>query len=33
MKGAAKKAASQALAQLLAVTAMVVIASFLFYSR
>jgi hypothetical protein len=33
MKGATKKAASEALAQLLAVTAMLVIAGFVFYSR
>jgi hypothetical protein len=33
MKDAGKKAASQALAQLLAVTAMLVIAGFVFYVR
>ena len=33
MKEASKKAASEAFAQLLAVTAMLVIASFIFYSR
>jgi hypothetical protein len=33
MKGAAKKAASDALAPLLAVTAMLVIAGFVLYSR
>ena len=33
MKEATKKAASEALAQLLAVTAMLVIASLIFYSR
>jgi hypothetical protein len=33
MKEATKKAASEALAQMLAVTAMLVIASFIFYSR
>jgi hypothetical protein len=33
MKDAAKKATSEALAQLLAVTAMLVIAGFVFYSR
>jgi hypothetical protein len=33
MKSAAKRAASQALAQMLAVTAMLVIAGFIFYSR
>jgi hypothetical protein len=33
MKGAAKKAASEALAKLLAVTAMLVIAGFVLYSR
>ena len=33
MKGATKKATSEALAQVLAVTAMLVIASFIFYSR
>jgi hypothetical protein len=33
MKDATKKATSETLAQLLAVTAMLVIASFIFYSR
>jgi hypothetical protein len=33
MKDASKKAASDTLAQLLAVTAMLVIASFVFYAR
>jgi hypothetical protein len=33
MKDATRKAASEAVAQLLAVTAMLVIASFIFYSR
>jgi hypothetical protein len=33
MREASKKAASEALAQLLAVTAMLVIASLIFYSR
>jgi hypothetical protein len=33
MKEASKKAASEALAQMLAVTAMLVIASIIFYSR
>jgi hypothetical protein len=33
MKDANKKATSEALAQLLAVTAMLVIASFIFYTR
>ena len=33
MKEATKKAASEALAQMLAVTAMLVIASFIFYTR
>jgi hypothetical protein len=33
MKDAGKRAASEALAQMLAVTAMLVIASFIFYSR
>jgi hypothetical protein len=33
MKSAAKRAASEALAQMLAVTAMFVIAGFIFYSR
>ncbi|SHH11779.1 hypothetical protein SAMN05444169_5842 [Bradyrhizobium erythrophlei] len=33
MKVASKRAASEALAQLLAVTAMLVIASFVFYAR
>jgi hypothetical protein len=33
MKDASKKAASDTLAQLLAVTAMLVIASFIFYAR
>ena len=33
MKEATRKAASEALAQMLAVTAMLVIASFIFYSR
>jgi hypothetical protein len=33
MKEATKRAASEALAQTLAVTAMLVIASFIFYSR
>jgi len=33
MKEATKKAASEVLAQMLAVTAMLVIASFVFYSR
>jgi hypothetical protein len=33
MKDASRKAASETLAQLLAVTAMLVIASFIFYTR
>jgi hypothetical protein len=33
MKSAAKRTASEALAQMLAITAMLVIAGFMFYSR